>query len=278
MSLGFSFPSIKLTNIPIKLAPVTNDYSPSFGFKGAAALFNMNHLLPFRDVSVADMNARRETVFQNLINDLTAVAKRDEESFQASLKPDMAVDGVWPPAPLTQTTEHFKKMSEEVKRLLTDEIKKMAEAWKKDAELHANARATQLMDLTVERIKRLEPFANQVANWFTTRYQPHFEAMMKKYQDGQERYSQAINDREAAKLLAEAKKARELAEQLQKQEQVLQMQDKQIQAGAAATQAAQLNKIADAKEALAEQKAPKSKVGIALAIAAAGALIMASQE
>lgn len=93
-----------------------------------------------------------------------------------------------------------------------------------------------------------------------------------------EKYQEALKDQEAKKLLAEAEQTRELASKVMEESKKAQAHNNPAEAIYLVQKAEQLTQKAEAKEALAEIKMPKSKTGIALALAAAAALILASQE
>jgi hypothetical protein len=226
------------------------------------------------------MFSRRSRAFIFMEEELKKVYEADVANFENELKkkPELIIDGVSPGVPLRYTKAHFEKTIEQIKAHLDSGLKFWLQVFKGTAEAEGRAGRQAGVDREVARANQVEAFGNAVVTWARDVYTPMYQRLAEGSLAQSKAYQQAKDDRESLKLLEEAKKAREQAEALAAQAKALEAQNKPVQAQAAIQVATQLTKVADQKEALADNKMPKSKTGIVLALAAAGALILASQE
>lgn len=226
--------------------------------------------------AISKLHDIQKTQFTNVKNEITNAYSVDEQKYKASYNKAKDFDGVSEPIPLTETTAKYNLLIEEIKTILTNELKSWAAEFKSKAEEYAKKNDRVNMDMFVARINEITPYANKLQS-FVDELTSHYSIFIDKYKAQMTAYQNAKNKVEAEALMKEAEKARALAEELDKKEETLKAQNNLVGAQVVANQSAQLNKIADAKEAQADAKAPKSKLGIVLALAAAGAAIMAAQ-
>ena len=218
--------------------------------------------------------ADHDNYFNNAKSSLSIAFGSDKSAHE---KRDKSKDVGTVPYPMSMdfTKKRFEDLTNEVKELQTL-IPSWATTFKAEAQAGVSARDKVKMDNNVAKINMLQAYGNKVSKYADEIVKMYSE-FVATASEQVKKYQEAKNKQEAESLILEAEKARALAEELDKKEEALKAQNMPVAAQAVANQSAQLNKIADSKEALAESKAPKSKLGIALALAAGAAAIIASQ-
>ena len=142
-------------------------------------------------------------------------------------------------------------------------------------EISARKRRT---DEEVAKANLLNTYGEAISKWYNDVFQKEIESITAKYNADKKAYLDKKNDVEAAKLLAEAEKARVEADALLAKKAELEKERKLQAAALAEKKAQELTKIAETKTALAEAKKPTGGgAGVLLALAAGAALIAAGQ-
>jgi hypothetical protein len=261
---------------------------------GVTPLFNRDYILPF-GLPASEGTKRQNEAVESLMREYYLAVQKDKEDFNKTLTPDKIIDGIKPPVPLQASVNVAKRQIDEAKALLQVTFKTWLDQFRANAEveggnLEALKPATGMLDIPqlmatsqknydfhMARLKTLEPFANLVTAYLNRLAKEHGQ-VVEAFEKERAAYTEKLNEKESQRLLKEAEKARIVAEELMATKEVLEKQGKSAQSNVVESQAIQLNKIADKKEAIAESKAPKSNTGLVLALAAGAALLLASQQ